>query len=135
MQLKRDTDYALRLLLCAVKYADQKNSITLFELCSRTAVPITIASRLCHKLSEAQLISEYIIGGRAHYTVYDDALSKTLFDVIQAVEGNGSLFSVFDRSTEMFSCCRQYFQAAEQCLTDSLKGLTLQDLKNATSIP
>ncbi len=105
MQLKRDTDYALRLWLCIFK---SKSEMTLVELCKATAVPKTIALRLCQRLLEANLLSVTGDGDTgSSYFISPSAANMTLFDLIQAVEGSCKLFAVFDQTNAQYSCCNR----------------------------
>ena len=54
MQLKRDTEYALRILMCVARQEDGR--MTALEISKRTAVPASIAARLCQKMTDAKLM-------------------------------------------------------------------------------
>lgn len=131
MQLKRDTDYALRLLLCISKQAsDNGNGITILELSKYTSVAPTIAVRICKKLRDAKLIKEGNANGSiTSYILCKGALNKTVFDIIRVVEGNSNLFAVFDRTTELYFSAKDYFDDTELLLTNALKRMTIRDLK------
>ena len=130
MQLKRDTDYALRILLCIAKQEDiDKNGMTISELSKGTSVPQTIAIRLCEKMKDAKLLNA--AGTNENITLYSlhkGAINKTVFDVIRAIEGGINLFAVFDRSTELYASGKDYFEDTEQKLADSLKQKTIRGL-------
>ncbi len=129
MQLKRDTDYALRLMLGVAKYADE-NGILLVELCRHASVPQTIAARLCSKLVKAELLKENKTESQMTYSGGDNFQNKTLLDVVQAIEGTADMFAVFDRSTELYACGKYEFALSERQLTESLGGISLQKLTN-----
>lgn len=129
MQLKRDTEYALRILMCVAGQKD--GGITVLEISKHTAVPASITARLCQKMTDAGLMKSVSISKKSTgYLISEDALNKTLYDVISVVEGHSELFAVFDRTTEMFSAGLQYFEGTEEKFTDLLKQLTLQKLKD-----
>ena len=127
MQLKRDTDYALRLLLCAAKQTCGKTSgISLQDLSKETMVPTTIANRLCLKMTDANLLRAATHSGKTkRYLLGKEVMNKTLYDV---VEEHNDIFAVFDRSTELFSSGGSYFQMVEQQLEGALNKVTLQHL-------
>ncbi len=127
MQLKRDTDYALRLLLCAARNADPKG-ISLQELCRQTLVPRTIAARLCHTLAQENILKENSIESHLYYSFNYMASEKTLFDIIQTTEGTVSLFNVFDRSSEVYVDCKDNLRMIEQWFASGLKQISIQDL-------
>lgn len=115
--------------MCVARQEDGR--MTALEISKRTAVPASIAARLCQKMTDAKLMKSVDISKNSTgYLMSDGALNKTLYDVISAVEGHSELFAVFDRTTEMFSAGSQYFEGAEEKLTDLLKQLTLQKLKD-----
>lgn len=131
MQLKRDTDYALRILLFIAKQKSQDGAgVTIAELSKNTAVPTTITSRLCRKLSDAGFLDP--VDKCTKYTIPYSALKKTILDVICAVEGYGNLFAVFDPSTELYAICKDYFGQVNQQLENSLKSITVADLIDKT---
>lgn len=130
MQLKRDTDYALRILLCVAKEnAQNRAGMTANELSKSLSVPPTIIARLCRTLTAAKLLdASYPDSGGIKYDLRRGALQKTVLDVICAVEDHGDLFAVFDRSTELYSICKDYFDEVDQQLADSLKSMTISEL-------
>lgn len=134
MQLKRDTDYALRLLLCAARQTCGKASgISLQDLSRETMVPTAIATRLCLKMTDADLLQPAVNSGKAkRYLLGKGAMNKTLYDVICAVEAHNDIFAVFDRSTELFSSGSSYFQRVEQELESALNKVTLRQLTVCT---
>lgn len=129
MQLKRDIDYSLRILLCVVQQKND-NGMTVFELSRHTSVPSTIVSRLCSQMTKAKfLMAVESSSSNKEYTACQDTLSKTLLDVIQMIEGTNSLFSVFDKSSNLYANCKSYFEEIEQQFSASLKEITIKDLK------
>lgn len=130
MQLKRDTDYALRILLCAAKQNPANGvGMTASEFSKNTSVPVTIAARLCRILADAEFLNA--TGPRegcVRYTIRQSALKKTILNVICTVEDQGDLFAVFDRSTELYAVCKDYFNEVEQQFSDSLKSITIAEL-------
>lgn len=132
MQLKRDVDYSLRLLLCVAKQKQSKSKkkgLTALELSKNTAIPITIVSRLCNKMKEERLLkAQELSTNNIEYTIDRNILNKTLFDVIRAIEGYSGLFSVFDKSTVLYKHYQPYFEKIERQFEGSLEDITLKDL-------
>lgn len=130
MQFKRDTDYALRLLLCAARQRQADPPEIPVQVLSREAqVPLTIANRLCAKMVDAELLRTVNSAGNARgYLLSENAMSRTLYDVVCAIEGHSDLFAVFDQSTELFSNGQVHFQAAEGQFESALSKVTLQQL-------
>lgn len=131
MQLKRDTDYALRILFCLTKqYGGKKEKLTIQELCQNTRIPKTIVFRLCCKLEEANLLKTTDTAeGYTSYSIESETLNKTVWDVIQATEGNCNIFAIFDRSTELFCHCKDSFEDTNRLLTEALKCMTLKEFQ------
>lgn len=130
MQLKRDTDYALRILLCAAKQdPENKFGMTVPEFSKNTSVPVTIASRLCRNLADAKFLNVTDPSdGCVRYMLRQSAFKKTLLNVICAVEDHGDLFAVFDRATELYAICRDYFDKVNHQLSNSLNSITIAEL-------
>lgn len=130
MQLKRDTDYALRILLCAAKQnPENKFGMTVPEFSKNTSVPVTIAARLCRNLTDAKFLNVTDPSdGCVRYMIRQTTFKKTILNVICAVEDHGDLFAVFDRSTELYAICRDYFDEVNQQLSKSLNSITIAEL-------
>lgn len=130
MQLKRDTDFALRLLLCAAEQGcKETNAIPLQTLSTRAKVPVTIAGRLCTKMADSGLL-QYVCkpGGARGYLPAPDLCGKTLYDVICAIEGHDDLFAIFDKSTALFVNGIECFELTEQRFEDAMNLVTLRQL-------
>lgn len=130
MQLKRDTDYALRILLCAVQKTRQDEVwMTIPEISKQTSIPATITGRLCRKLTDAKLLQVMELtedaSRYAMYAIDPASLHKSVFDVICVIEGRSDLFAIFNKSTELYSLCKEFFEDTDRNLTDSLKRMTL----------
>lgn len=130
MQLKRDTDYALRILLCAAKQnSGNEHGMTASEFSKNTAVPLTIAARLCRKLTETEFLKTVNVNDHGvRYMIRQSALEKTVLNVICAMEEQGRLFAVFDRSTELYAVCKEYFDEVDRDLAGSLSAMTIGEL-------
>lgn len=131
MQLKRDTDYALRIILYIVKQSEpEKTWLSIYDLSKNTAVPPAIIARLCRSLAEAKILNVIPSTDKTvKFALRRGAMKKTVLDIIRAVEGHNDLFAVFNRSTELYSICKDYFDETEQQFTDSLDALTIMQLK------
>lgn len=69
-----------------------------------------------------------LANGGVRYSLRQGALKKTVLDVICAVEDQKNLFAVFDRSTELYSICKDYFDEVDQQLMELLKAMTIFEL-------
>lgn len=140
MQLKRDTDYALRILFClkdtliSDTHTRQK-SIPLTKLSSEIKVPKITTKRICDSLVEKGLIhvhAESGIGGRTYYVTHF-MLKHSLLDVVEAVEHTGKIFAVFDKSSYLYKQCENALERAqgeyEKLLADTLLEQLLEEDK------
>lgn len=131
MQLKRDTEYALRLLFCAMQSMKQQDKgLSSMELSRKAGVPITIGNRLCQTLEEAHLINVMESSdGRRKYIFKNNTKKKTIYDVILAVEGSVEIFAVFDPSSPLYAHGKDCFEWIEGRVTETLKSVRLMDLE------
>jgi len=113
MQLKRDTDFALRMLFCLKQHRDnteidESNGLTLTEIAAQTGVPRIVAKRICECLQAKKVLFVSYNQEDDEKTFYSagDLSAFSLLDVIEAVEGTGRLFAAFSRSSSMYKNCK-----------------------------
>ena len=131
MQLKRDTDYAIRILLVMAEPALSKKELQGLDLktiCEKTSVPRQIAIRLCGLLSDAGFIKKEETDGSTTYIPESDLLEKTVLDIIDAVEGQSNLFAVFDRRAEIYTKYGLTLASVNAALSAELNKITLQTI-------
>ena len=131
MQLKRDTDYAIRILLVMAEPALSKKELQGLDLktiCEKTSVPRQIAIRLCGLLSDAGFIKKEETDESTTYIPESDLLEKTVLDIIDAVEGQSNLFAVFDRRAEIYTKYGFALASVNAALSDELNKITIQTI-------
>lgn len=135
MQLKRDTDFALRIIFCLKQEAEQKRAsqrsgLTLSEIASRTEVPKITAGRICDALEEGGLIAVLQTKDNAEKAyVFGDKLWRfSLLEVIEALESTGQLFSVFDQRSLMYQNCKESFSEVQEKVAAILKESSMERL-------
>lgn len=128
MQLKRDTDYAFRILLVMAESATDKEfqGLKAKEICEKTDVPRQIVLRLCNLLSAMGFIKKDEADKSTIYIPESDLPKKTLLDVIQVIEGQTNLFAVFDRRTEIYQRYGFMTESVNNILSNELSKITLQ---------
>ena len=131
MQLKRDTDHALRIVAFVDKACGQtgeKQAILLSEICAKTKVPRTAARRLCRDLVDCRILTQYTekTGGTL-YAPGTACESSTLLDVVRAVEKTDSLFAVFDHTTPLFQSKKNIFAQIDRKVKNALSEVTLRE--------
>lgn len=103
MQLKRDTEYALRILFTVAGATDPRG-ITRTEIRNRSGLPRAGVNRICDRLESAGLITcRREDNGEGVYAAAADLFRKSLLDVICAVEQGVPLFAVFEKGSAFFS--------------------------------
>ena len=131
MQLKRDTDYAIRILLVMAEPALSKKELQGLDLktiCEKTSVPRQIAIRLCGLLFDAGFIKKEETDGSTTYISESDLLEKTVLDIIDAVEGQSNLFAVFDRRAEIYTKYGFALASVNAALSDELNKISIQTI-------
>jgi|GEM_PF-1315329 len=138
MQLKRDTDYAVRILYClhqnhvADKSAVRKG-VTISEIAMQTGTPKPVAGRICESLKEKGMIyltDEQPATEKAYYST-EELLKYSLLDVIEAVEGTGEIFAVFDKRSEAYKSCEGWLLRVQMKTEGVLAKATFESLFEA----
>ena len=132
MQLKRDTDYAFRVLYCLnerykATRGRARRGLTLTEIASRAGIPKTAAERVCSGLYEKGLIN-LSVGKNHYYSAANHLLNYSLLDVIEAVENTGKIFAVFDRITPMYKSCGEQINLAQEKCEQMLASISVGSL-------
>lgn len=132
MQLKRDTDYALRILYCLSTNPSYENSfnsgLTISEIARRTNLQKLIVKRLCDLLEPLGFINISVTETYPLFSASEGLGSHSLLDVIEGVEGRTTLFAVFSHDSLLFEQCRKKLQRTEAKFQSSLKRILLSDL-------
>lgn len=132
MQLKRDTDYALRILYCLYidsSFEDPYNlGLSIQEIARKTGLQTYIIKRLCELLEPPGFIICSANNGFPRLFASKELCNRSLFDVVEAVEGGANLFAVFFPSSLMYKQCHVNFQKTEKKFITLLKRTLLSDL-------
>lgn len=135
MQLKRDTDFAIRILFClnlnhAADHPAIRKGVTISEIAVQTGTPKLVAGRVCESLKEKgmiYLIDEPFATEKAYYST-EELLNYSLLDVIEAVEGTGEIFAVFDKRSEAYKKCEEQILKIQKKTERLLAKATLGSL-------
>lgn len=135
MHLKRDADFALRVLYCLVNSrktgeSGQEKSLPLAKIAIQAGIPRMVARRICDRLREAQLIELCgdCDGLDPAYCVGPGLSRRSLSDVIRAMEGSNSLFAVFGRDTPVYRHCREEIDRIERAFERMMADVSLEKL-------
>ncbi len=133
MQLKRETDYALRILLYIGQRCSDETApcegVSIFDISSQTGIPRIRAGRICGYLKETGLIRE--TASETHETLYapgEGLLQRSLLDIVAVTEYNTHLFAVFDRQSQLYRSQARQFQKIEAEIEEILSNIPLQAL-------
>ena len=133
MQLKRDTDYAIRILYCLKEGGDRidpvPGGLTLGEISAQTGVPKITAGRICDNLDQKGLLSPGERGGdEKGFLLPQRLLQKSLLDVVEAMESTGQILAVFDKQSVMYKKCEEQLLKAQEEIRCILAGISLEGL-------
>ncbi|MEN6338481.1 MAG: Rrf2 family transcriptional regulator [Phycisphaerales bacterium] len=131
--LRRNTDYALRLMVSLAKHGPDA-SISTRALAEEQEVPYQLACKLMQQLHAARLV-ESCMGARGGFRLGRGAGEISLLDVVEVVQGRLSL----NRCLLNKSCCprtttcpvRARMGELQTKMDEYLGGVTLADLIRA----
>lgn len=135
MQLKRDTELALRILYCLQNRSDggERNARRkpgLAEISIQTMIPKVTARRICTRLCDSGMIGVFRESERREAAFYLKPVffRSSLLDVIRAMENTGRIFAVFDRESPMYLVCGTKMEKAEREVEAQLAEVSLESL-------
>ena len=128
VQLKRDTDYALR-VLSSIRESGQTDrrarGLTQLEISRQSGIPRLAVGRICLHVKAPQTAGGQETGDPRYYTP-DGFAGLTLLDVVEASEGTGKIFAVFDRQSPMYRECEEQIRAVEDTVEQELRNVSLK---------
>jgi len=133
MQLRRDTEYALRILYCMVGRGGDKTSpsagLTLGRLSALSGVPKAAADRMCGRLKDAAfIVSRDGKGGETLYFPASGLRRRSLLDVLKMTEGGVQLCGVFDKTGGFYKEVGPQLQSVQTEMKKILAAATMGDL-------
>lgn len=138
MQLKRDTEYALRILYCIGAQCPEKDAVqrglTVGEICARSGVPKLGVRRLCAILTGAQfLVCRTRENGDVFYLPGQDLRQTSLLQVVRITEPGTQLFAVFEKGSAFYKSTAIALQTCQTEVEKILSGVTIGSLLQAES--
>ncbi len=132
MQLKRDTEYALRIMISLAEYLKEEggsSGISSAELISGAGIPKISFNRICKSLEEKGLILKKTDSeGNVWVCPGRDFWDQSIFSIGMAVEGNMDIFAVFDRRSEFMKKYGEKLKETQKNLTLVLSEETLKNM-------
>jgi len=131
MQLKRDTDYALRIILYIGVYWPEREQtsegFSLSEISSQTSVPRISADRICGYLKDSDILSSVRTGtNELLYHPGKDFYDRSLLDVINAAEDGVQLFAGFDRKSLFYRERDETLRRIQESVDETLSRITIR---------
>lgn len=126
MNLQRNTDYALRIIICILKLCSNKTvyrkGMSMYNICIQTGVQKITASRICELLYQKNLLipSFPMDGSSSGYLPSDSLENLTLLELINIIEGNSNLFELFNTDNK--------FMETNKALLSIINGKVKSDL-------
>ena len=105
MQLKRDSDYAFRVLHHMEEQDGRDGSfrgLSISELSRGAGIPRRSAERICGYLVKGQILKESTADNGMMFEKGERWDSASFLDVIKATEGSTDLFAIFDRKHKAY---------------------------------
>lgn len=125
MKYTKATNYALHLMAYFVKYEGSEN-LSLQPLASHMHISHTYLSKILTQLVKADLIQS-AAGVNGGYSLRKSKTEISFYDVIQAIEGSGALFTC--GMDESLACpIEMVMRDAEEKMVSHLKDKRIADM-------
>ncbi len=137
MQLKRDTEYAMQIMVCIAETLskDRKEiGITETEILTKTGLPKFCFLRICGYLEEHHLIYRNTKeNGEPCLCPGESFWEQSLFSIAEAVEGNMQIFVIFPDKSHLIQAYGQVFRSTQQKIQHLLSEVTMASLVGQNS--
>lgn len=132
MQLKRESDYTLRIaiFLTREQIAEENKGIKFKNVCAQTGVPLTVAKRICGMLAEKNLIEIIDDNSCVMIMAKPGLKNKTIYEILDISDDGGSVFAVFNRKNKQYENCGSVFNTIDDQIHRSFKQITVGTLAN-----
>lgn len=130
MYFKRDTDYALRIMLCLAKAKkEEKSGLMLREISWETNIPMTAVRRILNIFIENEIVGFYEQHGRGNAFFLCKKMDEmSLMDILRVVEDNTDVLGNFDRETKVYKIYNDLLPYIESKIYQQLENITLDKI-------
>ncbi len=130
MYFKRDTDYALRIMLCLAKAKKEKKSgLMLREISWETNIPMTASRRILNIFIENGFVSFYEQNGRGStFFICENTDELSLMDILRAVEDNTEILGNFDKENKIYNTYNDLLPYIERKIYHQFENMTLNQI-------
>ena len=132
MQLKRDTEYALRIMICIaedIKNNGGQEGIRCTKVLAETGIPLVGFYRICRQLEENGLVrNEIKANGEKWMYPGDGFWDQSILSIGEAMEGTMKLFAVFDKNSYLSQQYGKKLNETQTSLNKILIKTTMKEL-------
>lgn len=130
MYFKRDTDYALRMMLCLAKdKISGGEGMMLSRICRETNAPVTAAKRIMNQFVESELADSCEKSNRTPVFYISKPVEKlSLMDVFRSVENDTELLSGFEKENLVYRKYSSLLPRIENTVYRQFENITLYDI-------
>ena len=132
MQLKRDTEYAMRIMVYiaeSLKKNENRTGAPSSDVIANTGIPMITFNRICGRLADNGMIRKDI-GDDGEKWLYpgDRFWEESILSIGEAVEGNMKIFAIFDKNSYLLQSYGKKLLETQSSLDQILSGITLASL-------
>ena len=132
MQLKRDTEYAMRIMVYIAEHLKQKGKRTgtpSSNVIANTGIPIVTFNRICGRLEDSGMIRKEV-GEDGEKWLYpgNGFWEQSILSIGEAVEGNMKILVIFDKNSSLSQSYGKKLQETQNSLDYILSKTTLESI-------
>ena len=133
MNLQRNTDYALRIIICILELCKKKSAyrhgISIYNICIQTGVQKITASRICESLYQKNLLIQSLPrdGSPSGYLPSDSLERLTLLELIYIIEGNTDIFALFNKNNKFLDSNKSLLTVINGKVNSDLLQVNMKD--------
>jgi len=132
MQLKRDTEYAMRIMVYIAEHLKQSGKRTgtpSSTVIANTGIPMVTFNRICSRLEDNGMIRKEISKDGEKWLYPGNGFWKqSILSIGEAVEGNMKIFVIFDKKSYLSQSYGEKLQEIQNSLDQILSETTLASI-------
>lgn len=132
MQLKRDTEYALRIMVHMAEHLKgngKQTGIPSTNVIANTGIPIVTFNRICGCLEDNGMIRKEIDENGEKWLYPGHRFwEQSILSIGEAVEGNMKIFVIFDKNFNLSQSYGKKLQETQNSLDHILSQTTLESI-------
>ena len=132
MQLKRDTEYAMRIMVYIAEHLKQSGKRTgtpSSTVIANTGIPMVTSNRICSRLEDTGMIRKEISKDGEKWLYPGNGFwEQSILSIGEAVEGNMKIFVIFDKNSSLSQSYGKKLQETQNSLDYILSKTTLESI-------